>query len=207
MLKIIDVYEEDSLKSHVRGIRGTGGRIHKVDNSTKLPRDWTAFLINDNNKTLLKSYLAKEVISLLKNDDKTILFTTADSVLSASDRDNTTTLYPCNQEEADSRIFLHVEDAVKSGSSSITIRTNDTDVVVLAAAYASKRKVQIYVSMGIGENNLRYIDATELAEKIGTEKCRALLLFHSYTGCDTTSFFPELSLNLPHFHQTDGNIM
>ena len=159
-----DVYEENSLKSHVRGIRGTGGRIHKVDNSTKLPRDWKAFLRNDNNKTLLISYLAKEVISLLKNDDKTILFTTADSVLSASDRDNTT-LYPCNQEEADSRIFLHVEDAVKSGSSSITIRTNDTDVVVLAAAYASKRKVQIYVSMGIGENNRRYIDATELAEK------------------------------------------
>ena len=152
------------LKSHVRGIRGTGGRIHKVDNSTKLPRDWKAFLRNDNNKTLLKSYLAKEVISLLKNDDKTILFTTADSVLSASDRDNTI-LYPCNQEEANSRIFLHVEDAVKSGSSSITIRTNDTDVVVLAAAYASKRKVQIYVSMGIGENNRRYIDATELAEK------------------------------------------
>ena len=76
-----DVYEEDSLKSHVRGIRGTGGRIHKVDNSTKLPRDWKAFLRYDNNKTLLKSYLAKEVISLLKNDDKTILFTTADSVL------------------------------------------------------------------------------------------------------------------------------
>ena len=43
--------------------------------------------------------------------------------------------------------------------------------------------------MGIGENNRRYIDATELAEKIGTEKCRALLLFHSFTGCDTTSFF------------------
>ena len=55
-----DVYKEDSLKSHVRGIRGTGVRIHKVDNSTKLPRDWKAFLTNDTNKTLLISYFSNE---------------------------------------------------------------------------------------------------------------------------------------------------
>ena len=183
-----DVYKEDSLKSHVRGLRGTGGRIHKVDNSTKLPRDWKAFLRNDTNKTLLISYLAQEVTSQMKNEQKTMVFTTGERVLSVPDRDSST-LHPCNQEEADSRIFLHADDAVEAGSSSIIIRTNDTDVVVLAVVYAAKTKVQVYVSMGTSENNRRYIDASEIAEKLGSEKCRALLLFHSYTGCDTTSFF------------------
>ena len=51
-------------------------------------------------------------------------------------------IQPCNQEEAEVRIFLHVEDAVQAGSSSIIIRTNDTDVVVLAVVYAAKAKVQ-----------------------------------------------------------------
>ena len=44
--------------------------------------------------------------------------------------------------------------------------------------------------MGTSKNiNHIYIEASEIAEKLGSEKCRALLLFHSYTGCDTTSFF------------------
>ena len=41
-------------------------------------------------------------------------------------------LAPCLQEEADTRLLLHVADAVQKGCKKVTIRTVDKDVVVLA---------------------------------------------------------------------------
>ena len=38
----------------------------------------------------------------------------------------------CNHEEADTRIFVHVRDAVEHGAQNVLIRTVDTDVVVIA---------------------------------------------------------------------------
>ena len=182
-----DVYLQDSLKSHVRGLRGDGVRINKVKNDSRLPNDWNAFLRPDSNKTLLIEYLSQELISQMKNEEKIIIFTTGDQIRSVPDERNST-LQPCNQEEADSRLFLHVDDAVNSGYKSIMIRTKDMDVVVLAVVMSIRRNIQIYVSFGTG-NNHKYYDATDLGRKLGTERCRALLLFHSYSGCDTTSYF------------------
>ena len=41
-------------------------------------------------------------------------------------------LAPCTQEEADSRIMLHLKDIVMEGNSRVSIHTVDTDGVVLA---------------------------------------------------------------------------
>ena len=184
-----DVYKQDSLKSHVRDTRGIGTKIAKISKSTQLPKDWKSFLRNDSNKTLLISYLADEVMTQMKEEGKIILFSTGDQIRSVpASRDNSA-LQPCNHEEADSRIFLHIADAAETGNSSFMIRTNDTDVVVLAVSYASKKNLAIYLSFGTSSNSHRYIDARDIAEKLGPEKCRALLLFHSLTGCDNTSFF------------------
>ena len=46
----------------------------------------------------------------------------------------TTSIAPCTQEEADTRIFVHVSDAVNQGHSRVMIRTVDSDVLVLAIA-------------------------------------------------------------------------
>ena len=43
-------------------------------------------------------------------------------------------LAPCTQEEADTHIFLRLEDIVKEGRDKVTLRTVDTNVVVLAVA-------------------------------------------------------------------------
>ena len=185
-----DVYHQDSLKSHVRGLRGDGVRLKKVQSSSKLPKDWNSFLRNDSNKTSLLEFLSEEVINQMKDEEKNgkmICFTTGSQVRSVPQRSNTM-LQPCNQEEADSRMFLHVADAANSGHNSFMIRTKDTDVVVLAAVHASKNNLNIYISFGTGDSH-RYLDATDLANKLGPEKCRALLLFHCYSGCDTTSYF------------------
>ena len=47
-------------------------------------------------------------------------------------------LAPCSIEEADTRMLLHLEDAVNQGYTKISIRTVDTDVVVLAIAAAQR---------------------------------------------------------------------
>ena len=52
------------------------------------------------------------------------------SVLSNQNIDQSI-LAPCHQEEADTRMFLHVFDASKAGTEKIMIRTVDTDGVVI----------------------------------------------------------------------------
>jgi len=68
--------------------------------------------------------------------DKIIVTTHKQNVLSSSPI-NSSNLEPCNHEEADSRIFVHVLDAIKQGHSKIMICTVDTDVVILAIAAIS----------------------------------------------------------------------
>ena len=49
-----------------------------------------------------------------------------------------TSLAPCTHKEADTRILLHVADAVNQGHTKIQIHTVDTDVLVLAIAAVQK---------------------------------------------------------------------
>jgi len=43
------------------------------------------------------------------------------------------TIMPCNHQEADSRIFLHLSHAAQLGHSKAFIRTVDSDVVIIAS--------------------------------------------------------------------------
>ena len=102
---------------------------------------------------------------------------------------DTSRLTPCTQEQADTRIFLHLEDIVKEGGDKFTIRTVDTDVEVLGVA-ASQRlsHIQLWIAYGLGKH-FRFLAAHEIATALGPSKCRALLFFHALSGCDIVSFF------------------
>ena len=53
-------------------------------------------------------------------------------------------------------MLLHVADAVQKGYKEVTIRTVDTDVVVLAVAMFRKNKPEeMWIALGSG-TNLRY---------------------------------------------------
>ena len=86
-------------------------------------------------------------------------------------------------------IFHHLEDIVKEGRDKVTIRTVDTDVVVLAVA-ASRRlsHIHLWIAYGVGKH-FRYLAAHEIATTLGPSKCRALPFFHALSGCDLVSFF------------------
>ena len=71
----------------------------------------------------------------------------------------------------------------------VSIRTVDTDVVVLAVAVCHQVPVEeLWVCIGTGKN-LRYIAAHSIANVLGPNKCEALPGFHALTGCDQTSAF------------------
>ena len=148
--------------------------------------NWQEFLRVDDNKTELFSFLASNVAEIDTN--KQIITTQGTGVL-CSNRQNLSTLAPCTHEEADTRIFLHVKDAVQQGFNKVSIRTVDTDVVVLAITSANRLKIsELWVAFGAGKT-FRFIAAHEIAKALGPDRCMAFPMFHAFTGCDTVSCF------------------
>ena len=120
--------------------------------------------------------------------EKQVISTFLQEVLCNYSRD-TQELAHCNHEEADTRIFVHMKDAVNHGLSRVLIRTVDTDVVALAvAAVVQTDAKELWVAFGTGKK-FRYISAHDIAAALGPDKARALPMFHAYTGCDTVSSF------------------
>ena len=104
---------------------------------------------------------------------------------------------PCSHEEADSRLFLHVADAVKNGYRKLLVRTVDTDVVVVAIATLNRTKPdELWVVFYTG-GHFRFIPIHEVAAAVGPRKSATLPLFHALTGCDTVFSFARP----PHGHR------
>ena len=123
-----DVYLTDSLKGTVRLKCGQGTRSRVVGMAT-IPGNWKNFLRVDSNKTALFSYLSQIVTQIPLPEGKQIYVTDGEHVLSNPRREESAILDPCQQEEADTRMLLHVAHAANEGHSKVLICTVDTDVV------------------------------------------------------------------------------
>ena len=96
---------------------------------------------------------------------------------------------PCNHEEADTRMIVHVVHAVQEGHKKIAIRTVDTDVVVICtAAFHSLACTELWILFGTG-TNYRTFAIHETAKLLGIQKSRSLPVFDALTGFDTVSCF------------------
>ena len=165
-----------------------------VEGSTSVLRDWNKFLTNSRNKVHLFRFLSKAVIEassqftdfvVCSTYDDHILVNTSDSQ-SVADFD---TIMPCNHQEADSRIFLHLSHAAQQGHSKAFIRTVDSAVVVIAVGhFGSLGVMELWISFGTGKA-FQHIPVHEITHTLGPEKSLSCPLFHSFTGCDTTSSF------------------
>ena len=99
----------------------------------------------------------------------------------------------CYQEEADTKICVHVNDALKKGACNILVSTVDTDVVVLLVSiycqlHSAFSDFNIWMGFGTG-NHFRYYDINSICQNLGVQTCQALLYLHAFTWCDTTSQF------------------
>ena len=136
----------------------------------------------------LLAFLVKHIQRLVTSKQ---IVTTNDSEVVCSPPQDTSLLAPCNHEDADTIMILHLADAVSKDFQKILLRTVDTDVVVLSVAAAAKLDIQeLWVAFGTGKN-FKYMPIHEIVASIGPSKSQALPMFHAYTvtGCDTVSSF------------------
>ena len=89
-----------------------------------------------------------------------------------------------NQEEAGTRMFLHVSH----GHQGVAVVSSDTDVEVLACYHQSAIPAELTLISGTRSRS-RLISVPQLCEKQGPRVCQVLPGLHALTGCDTVSSF------------------
>ena len=156
----------------------------RVVGAAAIPGNWQDFLREDTNKTELFKFLSQAIFTWFDQDDKQLVITDGEAVLSKPPLLDLALLAPCSHEEADSRMLLHVSHAANHGHHNILIKTVDTDVVVLAVSVAQGLlpEDELWLAFGTGKS-FRYLAAHEiaLAAGLGPERAQALPMFHA---CD-----------------------
>ena len=112
---VCDIYSKTSLKSGYRGKRGNATR-RQVIFSPEIPSNWAAFLLVDLNKQDFFVELSKKTKKNITLPQDKQLFTTiiGDCASSLPDAD-VGEVAPCIQEEADTRLLLHVAATTVAG--------------------------------------------------------------------------------------------
>lgn len=191
-----DTYPVGSLKLQAQEKRGSGTMVARtiVKGTTPIPSSWKLFLQNSDNKVNLFRFLSNAVVDASANIPQVVLYSTKDDIVIVNEihgksQADLETISPCNHEEADGRMFLHLADAAQQGHSKAMVRTVDSDVVVIGISmYEHLEFQELWIDFGIGKAH-HYIPVHTIVKTLGPEKCHALPLFTSYTGCDTTSSF------------------
>ena len=189
-----------SIKSTERLRRGTAETLLLHGPATRMPNNFHKFLCSDENKKQLIQLLLSEwssdmYASLLK--DRELFFVCEDQCTLITSHDSISTeitqikdLYS-SQEEADTRIFLHL-DYINSHypNQSVTVRSTDTDVFILFLYFYSQFKSckELLFDTGVGDKR-RVIDIRSASKSFSDDFLEALPGLHAFSGCDTTSAF------------------
>uniref|UniRef100_A0A6P7FYQ7 Uncharacterized protein LOC114335591 n=1 Tax=Diabrotica virgifera virgifera TaxID=50390 RepID=A0A6P7FYQ7_DIAVI len=125
------------------------------------------------NKTIFLNYDSCFVYKVINNEVSRII----DHELSCPDH-----------EEADTKVVFFA--CQMKEASTVTIRTSDTDIVVIMLANMEhiKASVKIWVDLGVG-NARRFIDISALSAQLGPLVSQALPALHALTGCDYNPAF------------------
>ena len=91
-------------------------------------------------------------------------------------------VFPCNHEEADTRLVLH---CTLQDTANVIIST-DTDVLILLTFMFYLTKPVNDWCMKIEKQ--KFFDIRKIAQFLGDKICKYLPDIHSLTGCDTTSY-------------------
>ena len=183
-----DQYLPNSLKAHTREKRGRARGIRrKVAAATKLPGNWQDFLRDDKNKHELFEFLSNTVSCHEYPEGKLVIITAGEGVKSNFFHFN---MSACSHEEADTRIMIHLLNAIELGSRKVNIRTVDSDVIIILIGkfFEIKDKIEdVCVTFGTGKNLVHY-SIRRIYNELGDSKSKAFLFFHAFRGCDSLCF-------------------
>ena len=151
-----ETYKNDSIKTQTRRMRGeTASRRTRVSANAPIPKGkkYQKFLSDTNNKDELFQFLAEELTNKMRSSSCMFVTTKREFVLSNKDID-TDSLSPCDHEEGDTKIFLHLKHAVIEGHKKAFIRTVDTDIIVVVISVFHRLQVfgleELWVGFGTG---------------------------------------------------------
>lgn len=192
-----DRYKSPSLKLQTRSHRtGKPSKTFTVADHFTAPEP-TEFFKNPDNKARLLSYLCKK----WSESDSTHLTLGSlqlylgggfdeetKSVLIAAQSQVPVPELESTQEEADTRLILHIVHSVRTeGVNRVIVHANDTDVIVLCIYYAATH-LQDLPEFWVRVSPKEYLPIHSLANVLGVNQCKALPMIHSLSGRDTTSF-------------------
>lgn len=183
---VFDIYSSNSIKSQERDRRGRDTGRYIVREDTTIPKNFErAILRNERSKTELFEMVA-DIITTTQSD--TVFTATKGESVVSNKTISQDQLSPCNQDDADTRVFLHAMQLAKQYKR-IMIITVDTDLVVIGLSVFSKLKVEeLWIQLGTGINR-KWIPIHAYGSQLGENVCRALPFWYAFSGCDTTSQF------------------
>ena len=137
------------------------------------------------NKAELFPYLSNVVVEEIQ--DKVVVSAVNENVVTNEAGLEILPLTPCNMEEANERIFVHVKHASRAYVR-IMIKTVGSNIVVIAVANFHQLVPlnELWIEFGAGKL-WRFIPIHQVARSLGPDKSLAFLFFHAFSGCYTTS--------------------
>ena len=204
---VTDTYKENSIKDFERSRRGQSQTYIIQGPNTKVPRDWKSFLNNGSNKEQLTKLLLSEWKSdkyAAKLQNRHVYFAFKEECVHLTSEDGSKVQQfleqelSSSQEEADTRMILHLVHAAKLNANKVLIvRSPDTDVFILLLKFCQGLRNPVLFDTGVG-NKRRLIDVKAVVAKQGPDFCSIMFSLHSFTGCDTTSAFVRRGKVAPH---------
>ena len=194
---VCDQYPVQSIKNCERERRAMGGTrvIHITRPDHKPPKQFKKYLVNGRNKELLIEFIFQcwsmcdpgilgNVLLVVSHGDVCHSIVVNDAVVAVTEVPDLFSYH----EEADTWLLLHVHQAARAFSS-VTIKSPDTDVMVLSLAKSQDVHGCLLLFMIVSDSNNRIINITELGIKLGQEKCQFILGLHTFTECNNISAF------------------
>ena len=150
---VFDRYQYQSIKGATRDKRSRSQRpIRRLieNRDVTFPKTWDNFISSSENKANLAAFLSAGLTTSSIHKDREIVtaggFTVIDRAVSSTGRDIES--LKSDQEEADTRIILHVEEASDEGYERLIICCKDTDVLVLLTFFATELCQEVWMKTG-----------------------------------------------------------
>ena len=191
---VCDSYFDNSLKSHTREARGCG-QFFPFTEANNIPKDFQGnFLRHNKNKVALNSFLAGKLLT--HGFGGAIVFISVNSEVKWNSTDvNEEVLHiGRTQEEADTKITVHVKHCLLNGFRNIAVKTVDTNVVTLLIAHLSLLDSPYGIEIDFNfRKDRRFYKINDICSRITPEQQLSLMSFFTFSGCDITFSFFDIS--------------
>ena len=129
-------------------------RQRDTTRGSRKKQTWADFLHDSGNKWQLFSFLSNKLEVLECIEGKQI-FTSGTTSVTATGASHYI-MPECNHEEADTRMLIHVQDALENGATTCLVHTVDTDVIVIIVGKLHLREqhpaADVWIAFGTGRN-------------------------------------------------------